>query len=384
MTDTAMASQATDRAGAHTSAQARARASYQRLSLFAILGATITMALGASAHAGVNLANNAKPPGYSQPLTVYQRNGKIYAAWAVGSNGSLNAGAFEIGFYVRGQRQLVATLRNGLPRGYMSYGTDAPLNLPDGESLVELKINDTRWQREDSYGDNNLAIRVTVNRGGGGGIPPTALTRAQAGYKFPSTLGNSSASRIISRMNDMFSVQWVPSADFTNWRMSGNTGYYTKGTRFYGLPYSQANPQTDVTGFTGHLPAIKGTLNSTTGVGPDCSGSISIAMELPSRHTTLSFDQPSSHFWTVVQPGTMVRNASKIQAGDVISSSSWGHCVLVLSSPVNGKVSVLESTADQGINANGSAQRWAVVKNTRSLSDLDRQNCRVIRRNKLN
>ena len=343
----------------------------------------VTIALGASAQAGVNLANDAKPPGYSQPLTVYQRDGKIYAAWAVGSNGSLNAGAFEVGFYVRGQRQLVATFRNGLPRGYMGYGTDAPLNLPDGESVVELKINDTRWQSEDTYGDNNVGIRVTVNRGGGGGTPP-ALTRSEAAYKFPSTLGNSSASRVISRMSDMFNAQWVPSADFVNWRVAGSTGSYVKGVRYYGLPYSQANPQTDVAGLQGHLPSVTGTLNSTTGIGPDCSGSISIAWELPSRHATSTFDVAnSSYFTTVVANGRLAANASKIQPGDAIVSGSWKHMVMALSAPVNGKVEVLEATADYGRNLNGERLNYAVVKNTRSLSDLDANNCRVIRRNKL-
>lgn len=383
-TNPAAASLESNRDGINdTATQATARDSYRRSSLFASLFAVVTTALCASAQAGVNLANDAKPPGYSSALTVYQKDGKIFAAWAVGSKGSQDAGAFEVGFYVRGQRQLVATFRNGLRRGYMGYSTDAPLNLPDGESVVEMKINDTRWFSEDTFADNNVSIRVTVNRTGGSGNPPATLTRSAAGYKFPSTLGNSTVSRITSRANDMFNVQWVPSADFTNWRVSGSTGLYSKGVRSYGMPYSQTNPQMDVAGFLGHLPSVKGTLTSTNGVGLDCSGFASVALELPSRHTTWSFDQPSSHFWTVVHPATLVRNASKIQPGDIISSSSWGHCVLVLS-VANSKVTVLESTADQGINANGGAQRWAVVRNTRSLSDLDRQSCRVIRRNKLN
>lgn len=382
-TDTAIALHASDRAGAPTAARATASASYHRSSLFASMVAGATMALGASALAGVNLANDAKPPGYSQPLTVYQRDGKIYAAWAVGSNGSQDAPPFQVGFYVRGQRQLVATFSNGLRRGWMGYGTDAPLNLPVGDSVVELKINDTRWTTEDKYSDNSYAITVRVN-GGGGGTPPVALTRSEAAYKFPSTLGNSSASRVISRMTDMFNAQWTPSANFVNYRASGESGGYTKGTRYYGLPYSQANPQTDVTGFIGYLPQMVGTLNSTSSAGVDCSGSISIAWQLPSRHTTSTFDvDNSSHFTTVVANGKLAVNASKIQPGDAIVSKSWGHMVLVTASPANGKVEVMEATADYGRNLNGDRQSWAVVKNTRSLSDLDAKYCRVIRRNKL-
>jgi hypothetical protein len=347
------------------------------------------MALGASAQAGVNLANDAKPPGYSKALTVYQRDGKIYAAWAVGSNGSRDAGAFEVGFYVRGQRQLVATFRTGLRRGYRGYGTDAPLNLPDGESVVEMKINDTRWVGEDSFADNNISIRVTVNRGGGAGVP-TPLTRAEATYQWPSTFGNSSVSRIIARMTEMHTAQWKPAANFTNWAYTDkNTGKdvyspsYAKGTTHSGLPYSQCNP-VSVAGFLGYLPRMSGTLNWTTSAGVDCSRSIAQAMELPSNHNTTAFDtDKSSYFTSVVAPGTLAKNASKIQPGDAIVSASWGHMVLVIGVPTNGKVEVLEATPDRGRNASGEAQYFSVVKNTRSLSDLDAENCRGIRRNKL-
>lgn len=225
----------------------------------------------------------------------------------------------------------------------------------------------------------------------------TAITRAEAGYKGPSTLGNSSSSRIVSRMSEMFNVQWVPNANFVNWRLSGSTGSYTKGTRYYGLPYTQAPPagvqQTDVTGFTRYLPAMSGTLTSTTSAGVDCSGSISIAWELPRRHGTGDFDGSSSYFTTVVQPGALVNSAAKIQPGDAINSSKWGgqgngHVVLVVSAPVNAKVECLEAAAateatQQGYNLLGESQRWAVVRRTWSLSDLDAKNCRVIRRAKL-
>ena len=366
------------------------RALFHRAGLLASLVSLVTMALGASALAGVNLANDANPPRYSQPLTLYVRDGKIFGAFAVGNKGKSDASAFQVGFYVNGTRKLVATFNNGLRSGYMGYGTDAPFDLPDGESVVEMQINDTRWLNEDTYADNNYRIRVTVNRGGGGGTTP-AISRSEASYKFPSSLGYSTPSRIISRANEMFNAQFVPVMDFTNWRLSGSTGSYFKGTKYYGLPYSQSNPPTDVAGFLKYVPAMMGVLTSITSAGVDCSSFISIVWELTSRHGTSTFDAPSSLFTTVVEPGTLVKNAAKIQAGDAINSSKWtyangqwsGHIVLVLSVQ-NGKVETLEATADQGRNLNGEAQRWSVVKNTRALSDLDTRNCRVIRRNRLN
>lgn len=356
----------------------------------ALVMVLMAMALfvGATAQAGVNLVPS-NPPGYSAPLTLYVSNNKIYGAWAVRDSGSSSASAFQAGFYVNGTRVFAATMNNGLYAGGSVYGTDAPFDsyLPNGVSTVELRVNDSRWVVEDNLYDNNYSFTVNVTRGsgsggsGGGGTTPP-LTRAQAAYQWPA-FGYSSTSRIISRMTEMYSAQWKPSADFVEWRVTGSTGSYYKGTIYYGLPYSQSNPQVSVTGFLGYLPAMSGTLNSTSSAGVDCSGSISVAWELPSRHTTSTFDGSSSYFTTVVSPGTLVKNASKIQIGDAINSSSWGHVVLVASLPVNGKVAVLEATADQGTNANGAAQRWAVVRNTRSLSDLDANNCRVIRRARL-
>ena len=363
----------------------RAGVTLASLRKFAIAALATTIAsVAATVNAGVNLEPTT-PPGYSRPLTLFVSNGHILGAWAVGNKGNQAASSFEVGFYVNGTRTLVARI-NALPSGYMTYGVNAPFDsLPNGDSVVEIRVNDSRWVSEDSYADNIYSIRVTVNRGGGsGGGTPPAITRSEAGYQWPASLGYSSASRIISRATEQFNAQWTPVADFTNWRLSGSTGSYYKGTKYFGVLYSQSNPQTDVTGFLKYLPAMSGVLTSTTSAGEDCSGFISIAMELPSRQTTWSFDQASSYFTTVVQPGTLVRNAAKIQPGDAINSSSWGHVVLVVSAPVNGKVEVLEATADQGRNLNGTAQRWAVVKNTRSLSDLDANYCRVIRRSKLN
>jgi hypothetical protein len=385
-TATANAYEAADRDGEMTAAQATACAFYRCSTLLASVVVAFSLVLAASAQAGVNLIPSV-PPGYSAPLTLYVENNKILGAWAVANSGNVTAAPHDVGFYVGGRRVFGTQITSSLAPRYGVWGKGAPFNdyLVNGENVVEVRVNDTRRVTEDTYNDNTYSVRVTVNRtGGGGGTPPTPLTRAEAGYKFPATLGNSSVSRIISRMNDMFVAQWVPSADFTNWLVRGTTWSYSKGTRYYGLPYSQANPQTDVTGFMGYLPAMKGTLNSTTAAGVDCSGSISIAWELPSRHATSTFDvSSSSYFTTVVSNGKLAANASKIQAGDAIVSKSWGHMVLVLSSPVNGKVALLESTVDQGTNANGTSQRRAVVKNTRSLSDLDAQNCRVIRRAKL-
>jgi hypothetical protein len=333
---------------------------------------------------GVNLEPTS-PPNYTRPLNLFMSNGKIVGAWAVRNRGTRNSSPFEVGIYINGKRQLVAKFSSGLKAGSIGFDTKAPFDiLPDGESIVELRVNDSRWTSETSYTDNVYALRVTVNRGGNGGTnPPKALTRAEAAYKFPSKLGSSSVSQILSRGNDMFVATWVPASDFVNWRVGKDTGAYYKGVRYYGLPYSQSNPQTDVTGFMGYLPSMRGTLNSTSAAGPDCSGFISIVWELTTRQTTWTFDQPSSLFTTVVAPWSLVRNASKIQPGDVITSSSWGHCVIVLSAPKNGKVEVLESTASKGVNANGNAQDWAVVRNVRALSDLEANGCRVIRRNLL-
>jgi hypothetical protein len=274
----------------------------------------------------------------------------------------------------------------------MTYGTDAPFDLPDGESTVELRVNDSQWITEDTFADNKYVIKVHVERGnGGGGGTPPLLTRAEATYKWPSSFGNSSVSRIVSRMTEMHTVQFQPTADFNNWgytnRTTGKDVYspkYTRGTTYFGLPYSQCDP-VSVAGFLGYAPRMSGTLNWTTSAGIDCSRSIAQAMELPSNHNTKAFDTDTSPYFTsVVAPGTLVKNASKIQIADAIVSASWGHMVLVVGKPINGKVECLEATPGQGSNVNGQPDRWAVVRtNTRTLSDLDTENCRVIRRNKL-
>ena len=353
--------------------------------------------VGTAAQAGVNLVP-ANPPGYSAPLSLYLSNNKIMGAWSVRNSGSNYASKFEVGFYVNGSRVLVATVSNGLPSGYPAYGTDAPLDaaIPNGLSKVELRVNDTRLAKEDSYTDNNYVFTVNVTRGSGsgsgsgGGATPTPLTRSEATYKWPATFGYSSVSRIISRMTDMHAAQWKPSVDFINWGYTdlktGAAVYspsYTKGTTCYGLPYSQCDPVT-VPGFLGYLPRMSGTLNWTTSAGLDCSRSIAIAMELPSNHNTTSFDtDKSSYFTSVVATGTLAKNASKIQIGDAIVSAWWGHMVLCIGNPVNGKIECLEATPGQGTNVNGQSQRWAVVRTSRSLADLDSNKCRVIRRNKL-
>lgn len=51
-----------------------------------------TMALGPLAKAGVNLETTT-PPGYSKPLTLYIREGKILGAWGVGNKGNRDASA---------------------------------------------------------------------------------------------------------------------------------------------------------------------------------------------------------------------------------------------------------------------------------------------------
>ena len=76
-------------------AQATANANCHVQRFLANVVAGITMALAASAHAGVNLETTTQP-GYVKPLTLYVRDGHIYGAWAVGNKGNRDASAFEV------------------------------------------------------------------------------------------------------------------------------------------------------------------------------------------------------------------------------------------------------------------------------------------------
>ncbi|MEO0285919.1 MAG: T9SS type A sorting domain-containing protein [candidate division WOR-3 bacterium] len=155
---------------------------------------------------------------------------------------------------------------------------------------------------------------------------------------------------IVSRAQEMINVSWRPANNQRSWY--GDVVYYA-GTTYYGVLYSQNNPQENATEFKNGIqsaPAYYGYWSNSRWYnyyGNDCSGYVSICWAMPSRYTTYTFDQHAINYGTYCYyiGATGSAGTADLRQGDALNYPS-SHIILFNRRVTNG-IEAMEQTPNK-------------------------------------
>lgn len=174
-----------------------------------------------------------------------------------------------------------------------------------------------------NYENMQYAVNVTVEEDIPNQVASLMSKYNNEGNKATRSISTSERDNIIQRARDMVYVRWVPTQNLRGWK--GKTTF-TKGTLYFGIPYSQTGNQVDANGFTSALSysdfydnySISGT--AMPKYGNDCSGFVSFAWGI-SRKTTVYFNGLPS-----------IGSFSNLQRGDAVvyRINGSGHTFIIL------------------------------------------------------
>ncbi len=156
-------------------------------------------------------------------------------------------------------------------------------------------------------------------------------------------------SEIVSRAQGMINVAWTPANNQRSWY--GDVIYYA-GSTYYGVLYSQNNPQENAAEFRNiqSAPTYYGYWSNSRWYnyyGNDCSGYVSICWAMPSRYTTYTFDQQALYSGTYCYyiGATGSAATADLRQGDALNNPS-SHIILFNRRVTNG-IEAMEQTPNK-------------------------------------